>query len=132
MALSRLSSAATAARAWVSSTRQQVVLHKRALAECRELRSRLAAERAECERLRADNRRLASMVVELEQEQTALKREVERLESQVKLDSREVEGLARVNARLMSNLDKLIAHDVAAATKATNGSTQRSGIEELI
>jgi hypothetical protein len=96
------------------------------------LREARAAVMRELDGLKADNRRLASIVVDMEAELTGAKREVERLESQVKLDAREIEGLARVNARLMSNLDKLIAHDVAAATKATNGATQRSGIEELI
>ena len=132
MRLTRLSSAVATARAWMSSTRQQAALYRRVLAECRMLREARAAVMRELDGLKADNRRLASIVVDMEAELTGAKREVERLESQVKLDAREIEGLARVNARLMSNLDKLIAHDVAAATKATNGATQRSGIEELI
>lgn len=152
MIRTRLSSAASLVRAWLSSRRSLAAQHAEALAECR----RLKGEYNELKRAvrvlesdhdktidnlgqriqerREENDRLAAMVSDLERELAVRQQQVDRLESQVQLDREEIKRLTDMHKCQSVMVERLIAEHVAISTRTTVGMPvhEQNGFDEYL
>ena len=140
---SRLSSAFSSARAWLSSTQTQVRRYNQVLAENRRLKAELHLLRQERQAdadeqasriavLQAEVKQLGSIVAEQDRELTERQREIERLEAVRDLARTQIDGLAEIHSGQSTLVQMLIAQHVAAATKATSNGHRNEGIGDLL
>jgi chromosome segregation ATPase len=128
--MQRLSSAAAWVSVWFSGNKTQQRKYQQSLTHRRRLQSEIDELQMQFTEKVADVSRLTSIVADLTQEAVVRQREIEGLQHQVDIDKKDIEGMVRVNANLMTHVDKLIAQNVAESNRATTG--ERPQTEDII
>jgi peptidoglycan hydrolase CwlO-like protein len=122
----RLSSAVSAARVWVSSQRASEARHKQTLAECRRLKAELKEQQELMQSVATTRDSITGHRDELQLQIRDKDRWISTLESDLELAKRNIEFLTNIVASQNAMIDKRIAQDVAAATKATRMDDNRT------
>jgi SMC interacting uncharacterized protein involved in chromosome segregation len=117
--LHRLSSMTVAVRGWCAGIKAVNRRYQTALAANRHLRNEAKALNAKLLASELSMSELNAMTSQQNVEIESLQKQIGELESQVNLNQTEIKGMAKINAALFTDVDKLIAQHVAAASRAT-------------